>query len=304
VPAAREDDQLGRVCLVTGASSGIGKEIARGLALKRAHVVVAMRDAERGKRVAEELSDDTANPSVESVEVDVASQASVRRFAADFTKRFTKLHVLVNCAAIHAATKERTVDGIERTWATNALGYFLPTVLLLDTLMASAPARIVNVASAAAGGLDLDDVEFDRRPYRGMAAYEQSKQADRMLTWCLAERLRGKGVTANVMHPGHVRTSLLRRGAFAFIFRLGGLFAHSPARGAETAVWLASSRALGDDTGGFYADKKERHCRFRDEEALRRLWALCERMTGATTPYLAGGGGGLGESESSPPRSE
>jgi retinol dehydrogenase-12 len=279
VATAREDDQLGRVCLVTGATSGIGKEIARGLALKRAHVVVAALDADRGRRVAEELSDDAANPSVESVELDVASQASVRRFAAHFTKHFTKLHVLVNCAGVYSGTKEKTVDGIERTWATNVLGYFLPTVLLLDTLVASAPARIVNVASAVASGLDLDDVELERRPYRGMAAYKQSKQADRMLTWAFAERLRGKGVTANAMHPGWVRSSLVRGGgAFALLSRLGGVFARSAVRGADTAVWLASSRAMKDDTGGYYVDRKEKHCPFRDEESLDRLWRLCETM--------------------------
>ena len=144
--------------------------------------------------------------------------------------------------------------------------------------MASAPARIVNVASVAAGGLDLEDVEFERRTYRGMAAYRQSKQADRMLTWALADRLRGRGVTANAMHPGTVRTSLVRRGLFASLFRLGGLFARSPARGAETAVWLASSRALDEDTGGFYVDRKERHCSYRDEASLDRLWTLCEAM--------------------------
>jgi len=282
VSTAREDDQLGRVCLVTGATSGIGKEIARGLALKRAHVVVASRDAGRGRRVAEELSDDAANPSVESVEVDVASQASVRRFAADFTKRFTKLHVLVNCAGVYAGTKETTVDGIERTWATNVLGYYLPTVLLLDTLVASAPARIVNVASAMAGGLDLDDVEYSKRGYGGMKAYKQSKQADRMLTWVLAERLRSKGVTVNAVHPGWVRTPLMRGGGgLALLSQVASVFARSPVRGADTAVWLASSRALTDDTGGWYVDRKEKHCSFRDEESLDRLWKLCEKMAPA-----------------------
>ncbi len=277
---AREDDQLGRVCLVTGATSGIGKEIARGLALKRARVVVAARDLDRGRRVAEELSDDAANPSVEAVELDVASQASVRRFAPDFTKRFPKLHVLVNCAGIYPPPeKQKTAEGIEGTWATNVLGYFLPTVLLLDTLVASAPARIVNVASTVAGGLDLDDVEFDRRPYRPMDVYRQSKHADRLLTWKLADRLRGKGVTANALHPGFVRTALVREGAFAHLFRLGGLFARSPVRGAETAVWLAASHALESDTGGFYADKKERHCKLRNDDTEERLWSLCERMT-------------------------
>jgi NAD(P)-dependent dehydrogenase (short-subunit alcohol dehydrogenase family) len=280
MPASRDGDMLGRVCLVTGATSGVGKEVARGLALKRAHVVVASRDAERGRRTAEELGDDTANPQVESVEVDVASQASIRRFARDFMKRFAKLHVLVHCAGAYVPTREDTAEGIEKTWATNVLGYFLPTVLLLDRLVASAPARIVTVTSSAVGDLDLDDVEFRKRPYRAMSAYRQSKLADRMLTWALASRLRGRGVTANTMHPGYVRTNLIRSGTFGFFFRLGGaLIARSPERGAETAVWLASSSALGEDTGGYYVDRKERHCPFRDEERVDRLWTLCERMT-------------------------
>jgi NAD(P)-dependent dehydrogenase (short-subunit alcohol dehydrogenase family) len=281
VPTSREDDLLDRICLVTGATAGVGKEIARGLALKRGHVVVAARNLERGRRVAEELSDDTANPSVEAIELDVASQANVRRFAQDFTKRFTKLHVLVHCAGVYAARKQKTPEGIELTWATNVLGYYLPTVLLTDALVASAPSRIVTVASRAAGGLDLDDVQFDRRPYRARAAYRQSKQADRMLTWALASRLRGRGVTANAMHPGYVRTSLIREGLYGFFFQLGApLFARSPERGAETAVWLAASSALADDTGGYYVDRKEKRCPFRDEEKIEKLWALCARLTG------------------------
>lgn len=280
VPSAREDDMLGRVCLVTGATSGIGKELARGLALKRAHVVVASRDAEKGRRVAAELGDDAANPSVDSVEVDLADQASVRRFAQDFMKRFAKLHVLVLCAGVYATSHAKTAEGIERTWATNVLGYYLPSILLLDRLVASAPARIVTVSSDMAGGLDLDDVEFDRRPYRSMAAYKQSKQADRMLTWALADRLRGRGVTANAMHPGFVDTSLVREGPLSLAYRIAApVFGRSPARGADTAVWLASSRALGDDTGGYYADRKEKHCSYRDEGALDRLWSVCDRMT-------------------------
>jgi NAD(P)-dependent dehydrogenase (short-subunit alcohol dehydrogenase family) len=278
--ASREDDMLGRTCLVTGATSGVGKEIARGLALKRAHVVVASRDADRGRRAAEEIGDDAANPSVESIEVDLASQPSIRRFAEDFRKRFDKLHVLVLCAGAYFTDRQKTDDGVERTWATNVLGYYLPATLLLDRLVDSAPARIVAVTSSVAGGLDLDDVEFEHRPYRAMAAYRQSKQADRMLTWALASRLRGRGVTANTMHPGYVGTNLIHRGVFGALFRLGGkLIARTPVRGAETAVWLASSRALAEDTGGYYVDKKERHSPFRDEEQVERLWTLCGRMT-------------------------
>lgn len=274
---------LGRVCLVTGATSGVGKEIARGLALKRARVVVAARDLEKGRRVAEELSDDAANPAVEAVLLDVADQRSIRAFAQDFTKRFEKLHVLVACAGAYVPRRETTTDGIERTWATNVLGYYLPAVLLADALAAAAgpsSARIVHVSSTAASGLDLDDVQLERRRYDAFAAYRASKQAGRMLTWALAGRLRSRGVTANAMHPGYVRTSLIQGGAFGFLFKLGGaLIARSPERGADTAVWLASSPALDGDTAGYYFDRKEKRCRFHDEAKEDKLWSLCEAMT-------------------------
>ena len=218
---------------------------------------MASRDVGRGRETAEEIGEAAANPSVESIGVDVASQASVRRFAEDFMKRFDKLHVLVLCAGAYVAEREMTSEGIEKTWATNILGYYLPAVLLLERLVTSAPARIVVVASSVAAGLDLEDVAFDRRPYRAMAAYRQSKQADRMLTWALASRLRGRGVTANAMHPGYVQTNLIRDGLFGSLFRLGGkLVARSAERGADTAVWLAAARALAEDTGGYYVESQ------------------------------------------------
>jgi NAD(P)-dependent dehydrogenase (short-subunit alcohol dehydrogenase family) len=278
--AVKDDDMLGRTCLVTGATGGIGKEIARGLALKRAHVLVAARELERGKRVAEELSDDTANPSVEAVQVDVSSQAGLRAFAADFTKRFDKLHVLVNDAGVTDVTRKTTAEGIELVWATNVLGYFLTMTLFEPLLGASAPSRVVNVASVEARGLDVEDVELKRRGYSARLAYAQSKQADRMLTWAFARRTRGSGVTANAMHPGFVHSRLVRGGfAGAAWSAASALFGRSPERGAETAVWLASARALADDTSGFYIDKKERRCRFSNEEEEEKLWAVCERMT-------------------------
>lgn len=280
----REDDLLGRVCLVTGATSGVGKEIARGLALKRAHVVVAARDLDKGRRVAEELSDDSANPAVEAALLDVADPRSVRAFAADFMKRFEKLHVLVACAGAYVPRRRTTAGGVELTWATNVLGYYLPAVLLADRLAAGAPSRIVHVSSASASALDLGDVQFERRRYDAFAAYRASKQAGRMLTWALAGRLRARGVTANAMDPGYVRTSLIRDGAFGFFFRLGGaLLARSPERGADTAVWLASSHALESDTAGYYKDRKEKRCRFHDEEKEDTLWSLCETMTAKRT---------------------
>ncbi len=279
VVPAREDDLLDRTCLVTGATSGIGRAIATGLALRRAHVVVAARDLERGRRVAEEIGDDAANPRVEAVEVDVASRESVRRFAEDFRKRFTKLHVLVNNAGCTSMQKRKTSEGVELTWATNVLGVFQVTRLLEDLLVASAPARVINVASVELGGLDLDDVQFDRRRYGGRRAYRQSKQSVLMLTWAFARRLRARGVTVNAVHPGLVRTPLVRGGIAGAAWRVICVFARSPERGAETPVWLASSSALAEDTAGFYFDKKEIRGRFRDEEQEDALFALCERMT-------------------------
>jgi NAD(P)-dependent dehydrogenase (short-subunit alcohol dehydrogenase family) len=278
-PSGRADDLLDRTCLVTGATSGIGRAIADGLALRRAHVVVAARDLERGRRVAEEIGDEAANPRVEAVEVDVASRASVRRFAEDFRKRFTKLHVVVNNAGCVSMQKRKTAEGVELTWATNVLGVFQVTRLLEDMLASSAPARVVNVASVELGGLDLDDVQFDRRRYGGRLAYRQSKQAVLMLTWAFARRLRARRVTVNAVHPGLVRTPLVRGGIAGAAWRIICAFGRTPERGAETPVWLASSSALGEDTAGFYFDKKELRGRFRDEEQEDALVALCERMT-------------------------
>jgi NAD(P)-dependent dehydrogenase (short-subunit alcohol dehydrogenase family) len=278
----KPDDMLGKVCLVTGANGGIGKEIARGLALKRATVIVAARNEERGKAAAEEISDDTANPNVSFMKVDVSSRASVRAFAEACGAAHEKLDVLVNNAGVWLSEKKESVDGIEMTWATNVLGYFLVTKLLLPQLEAAAPSRIVNVASSNAKGLDLGDVEYERRKYSGVAAYAQSKMADRMLSWAFADRLRAKKVTVNALHPGVVASEIAQDGTGAFgaiarvFFRVAGV---SPERGADTAVWLASSRSVSEQTSGYYVRRKEKRCPFRDEAENEKLWALCEGMT-------------------------
>jgi NAD(P)-dependent dehydrogenase (short-subunit alcohol dehydrogenase family) len=271
-----------QTCLVTGANSGIGKETARGLARLGHRVVLACRDAGRGEAARRDIVETTGNPAVELMIVDLARQGSIRGFARTFLDSHRELHVLVNNAGIWANRRRETPDGIEQTWATNVLGYFLLTDTLLDRLRESAPARIVNVASRLARDLDLKDVEFRRRPYSGVSAYAQSKQAERMLTWAMARRLEGTAVTANAMHPGGVNTALFAKGggllgiAAAAYSKITG---RTPEEGADTVVWLASSPEVGGKSGGYWIDRRPATCRFRDPAAEERLWALCASMT-------------------------
>jgi NAD(P)-dependent dehydrogenase (short-subunit alcohol dehydrogenase family) len=271
-----------RTCLVTGANSGIGKETARALARAGDRVVLVCRDAQRGEAARREISEATGNPAVELEIADLGRPTSVRELAGRFLQAHRELHVLVNNAGVWATRRRETADGIEQTWAVNVLGYFLLTELLLPRLRESAPGRIVNVASQLAGDLDLDDVEFRRRPYSGVKAYSQSKQADRMLSWALARRLEGSGVTVNAMHPGAVNTPLFAKGGGWKSWAgaaYGKLFGKSAADGASTVVHLASSPAVEGVHGRFWIDSREASCRFRGEEQEEALFALCERMT-------------------------
>jgi len=271
-----------QTCLVTGANSGIGKETARGLARQGHRVVLACRDRARGEAARREIVDTTGNAAVELMIVDLARQASIREFARAFLDAHPELHVLVNNAGVWATRRREGPDGIEQTWAINVLGYFLLTELLQDRLRQSAPARIVNVASQLARDLDLEDVEFRRRSYSGVKAYAQSKQANRMLTWALARRLEGTGVTANAMHPGGVDTPLFAKGG-GLLGMAASVFSKvtgkTPEEGADTVVWLASSPEVEGRSGGYWIDRRPATCRFHDRDAEERLWALCASMT-------------------------
>jgi NAD(P)-dependent dehydrogenase (short-subunit alcohol dehydrogenase family) len=274
-------DLAGKTCLVTGASAGIGLATARELARLGAHVVMAVRDPEKGGKACRAVTDATGRE-VGMAVVDLARQASIRAFARDFAARHPKLDVLVNNAGIWAERRQVSPDGIELTWATNVLNYFLVTELLLPLLKAAGRARVVNVVSQLAGDLDLSDVRFERRPYSGRRAYAQSKQADRMLTWALARRLEGTGVTANAAHPGFVATEIFAKGGglvslgASFYAKLRG---RRPEEGADTVVWLAASADVEGRNGLFWIDRQERRCRFRDAPAEEALWALCRDMT-------------------------
>jgi NAD(P)-dependent dehydrogenase (short-subunit alcohol dehydrogenase family) len=279
----------GKNAIVTGSNTGIGKAIARDLAQLGATVTIACRSRERGETAAAQIIDETGNDSLSVMVVDLSSQHSIRDFAARVRTRYDALHILVNNAGIWPTRRALTEDGIETTWATNVLGYFLLTNLLVDLLRASAPARIVNVASGFAGQLDLDDVQFEKRRFEGWRAYRQSKQANRMLTWTLAERLEGTGVTANAIHPGGVSTELFRdwRGPIGLLQSVyDRLAARTPTQGGDTATYVASAPGLGNVTGGYWYNRRQRRRKFYDVTAMKRLWTLCERMTSEPTEAL------------------
>jgi len=186
-------DLSGRTVVVTGASAGIGRATAHELARLGARVVLAVRNPEKGEKVRAAIAKSTGNTQLEIATVDFARAQSIRTFARDLATRHPKIHVLVNNAGVWSNRRQLGPDGIELVWATNVLGYFLTTELLLPQLRAAGRARIVNVASRYAGGLDLADVQFERRPWAGKSAYAQSKQANRMWTWALSRRLEGTG---------------------------------------------------------------------------------------------------------------
>ena len=190
--------------------------------------------------------------------------------------------MVVNNAGVSGGALPRSVnaEGIELTFATNVLGYYRLSLLLLPRLRASAPARIVNVASTFASDLDLDDLQFQRRPYESMKAYAQSKACDRLLSWALARRLAGSGVTVNAMAPGLiVDTGLYRNTPPETMARLRQRGGRTPAEGADTAVWLASSHEVEGKNGAFFENRKEIPCSFRGQDAEERLWGICEAFT-------------------------
>ncbi|MCU1340674.1 MAG: putative oxidoreductase [Candidatus Acidoferrum typicum] len=262
------------LCLVTGANAGIGFEIARGLARAGFRVALACRDRAKGEAARKTISSETHNPDIELLVVDLASQSSIRAAAQEFSQTHDALDTLVNNAGTSSAKRQESPDGVELTFATNVLGYHLLTGQLLELLQRAPSARVINTASMMAYGLELDDVNFKRRRYDASTAYAQSKQADRMLTWALARRLAGTSITANAFHPGAVNTALLRALAPGF----SGI---TPAEGADTAIWLATSPEVKGVSGRLWVRRRETSCEFRGHDNEEALWSLCDQMIAA-----------------------
>lgn len=255
-----------RVALVTGATGAIGNAIAKGIARDRAsEVVLVCRDPARGSVATEEVRRATGNPRVRYELADLSRRASVEALAARLDG---PVHVLVNNAAVTPRRREETPEGIECQFATNVLGYFWLTRACEPLLCQAEGARVVNVASYWAGGLDLKDLEFRHRPYHNDAAYRQSKQANRMLTRAFAERLGPHGITVNACHPGDVSSVLSNNLGF------GGH--ETPEQGAATPVWLATGATGGRVSGRYFEHQRESACSFaRDLEAVEALYGAC-----------------------------
>jgi NAD(P)-dependent dehydrogenase (short-subunit alcohol dehydrogenase family) len=259
-----------RIALVTGATGAIGAAIAQGIAALQEYAVVLLcRDERKARQAAGEIRRITGNQQVHYELVDLSRRASIQSLASRWRG---PLHVLVNNAATTPRTRQETPEGIELQFATNVLGYFWMTLAFSEMLKASAPARVVDVASYWAGGLDLGDLEFKRRPYTNGAAYRQSKQANRMLAVAFAQRIEPFGVAVNACHPGDVNSRLSNDLGF------GG--SESPERAARTPVWLATGDIGEDVTGKYFNDKHAVHDPFaQDKEAIEALYAACLRYT-------------------------
>ena len=270
-----------RQAVVTGGTSGIGHATAVGLAKAGLDVTLLARDATRGEAARQAILAAVPGATVHVLEGDLASQKSVRKAAAEFLRRSPELHVLVNCAGVFLPTREVTEDGVERTLATNYVGGYLLTELLLPALKRGSPSRIVTVASRYGNAkIDFDDLQLERRKFSYLTAVPQSKLAQVLWTQELAERLQGTGITANAVHPGLVaKTKLLDEtgGFFQWLTnRVGG----TPEQGADTVVWLATSPEADGETGGLWCKRKRMATpgQGSDPEARKRLRVETEKL--------------------------
>ncbi|MGH7647939.1 MAG: SDR family oxidoreductase [Gemmatimonadaceae bacterium] len=274
---------LGRACLVTGANSGLGFATSMGLARLGATVIMLCRNIDRGGAARDRIERDTGNPSVSLVIADLASLDQVRRAAAEIARAHPALHVLVNNAGINARARRTTIDGFESAFAVNHLAPFLLASLLVPQLRAGAPARVITVASRVErmGRMHFDDLQLERG-YGGVRAYAQSKLANILFTYELAERLAGTGVAANCLHPGYVDTGLMRETP-AWLRGLWQPFLPNAERGARTAIYLASDASVAGVTGGYFEGCRPARSSRRsyDVATRRRLWDVSAALTGA-----------------------
>jgi retinol dehydrogenase-12 len=278
-------NNTGKNCIITGATHGIGKATAMDLARQGFQLYMMVRNAAKGESVKQEIIQKTGNPNIELLIGDLASLADVRRVAAEFLAKNVPLHLLINNAGVVNTSHQPTKDGFEDMFGVNHLAHFLLTLLLLDKLKASAPSRIINVASDAhrfCKGLNFDDLQTEHSPFKVMKIYGASKLCNIYFTRVLATKLEGSGVTVNALHPGWVGTALgANNGWIGKIATfLQKPFARSPEKGAESSIYLASSSEVEGINGKYFYNCKDYRpskvaC---DDAAAQRLWEISERL--------------------------
>jgi len=272
----------GKICMVTGANSGIGKETAKALSEMNATVVMVCRDKERGEKAREDIINQTGNKNIDLILCDLSSQEQIRKLVTEFKEKYQNLHVLINNAGVMLKKRVISIDGIEMNFAVNHLAPFLLTNLLLDVIKKSAPSRIVIVSSAAhrMAKMDFDDLQSEKKKYRLFRVYGVSKLAVMLFTYELSRKLDGTGVTVNALHPGLVNTNL-GRDQSKFSQGFGKAFFKSPEKGAETSIYLASTPDVEGITGKYWI-KKEQHKSSEGSynlEYAEKLWKICVEMT-------------------------
>ena len=272
----------GKIVMITGANSGIGKQTAKVLAEKGATIIMICRNKERGENALKDLKEKTNSDKIELILADLADPIAIQNAVTQFKEKYDKLDVLINNAGLVLSKKKITSLGYEKTFAVNHLGHFLLTNLLLDILIKSAPSRIINVSSGVhtTANLDFEDINLSSK-YRGFRAYANSKLANLLFTYELARRLKGTGIIVNALHPGFVRSNFGRRGRKLYtriLFDIARIFAISVKKGAKTSIYLASSPEVKNIMGKYFVKSKPTNSSKMsyDKEAQKKLWQLSE----------------------------
>lgn len=275
-----------KICLITGANSGIGKITALELAKQGMRIIMICRNGQKGEAARTEIIDKSRNPDIKLYTCDLAIQSDIVKLAQDIKKEYTSLDILINNAGLILSERQTTVDGYEATFAINHLGPFLLTHLLLDLLKKGKEPRIINVSSEAHRFASLDFKQLaSPATYSAWTAYCNSKLANILFTRYLSEQMAAFGITVNSLHPGVVATRFGKenKGWTKVMFTLFNPFFISAEKGAETTIYLATSPDVKKITGEYFDKKKTKPP---GKEALsrynaERLWELSNRLTNA-----------------------
>ena len=274
-----------KLCVITGANSGIGFETTKALAKKGAYMVMVCRNEDKAEEARQQIIDETSNPGIDIVLCDFAIQSEIRKAAEHIKSNYDKIDVLINNHGYLASEREETVEGLEKTFAVNHIGYFLFTNLLLDHIKSSDYGRIISVASEAhrTGDFDPENLQLSEG-FQPWKAYGNSKLFNILFTKELAHRLSDSHVTANCLHPGVVATNFAQSGSWIMktFFNIGKLFFISPKKGAQTSIYLASSPEVENVNGAYFKNKKAAtpSKTARDAEAASELWKMSEKLCG------------------------